>query len=422
LAVFAGDPLDPSAPVRLTISQGTITHNDGKIEIAPLPIAAKPEIPEQFPARYLIKTSRLLSLAGDFAPGEVFVENGKFTDHGPSGITIPTFDVGDAPVTPGLVAAHAGLEGETSPDADAAHLHAADGIAPDDARLRGYRDAGFLSAVLAPSSTNEIAGIASLAPTYELQRATDAAMKFVLTPASRDVQRFPVSLAGQIEFIDSRLRGEPAETNLYLPPILKAGLLAERDRNLRAVCDRKLTAWFEAHNRAEVRAALRLTADHKLRGVLLMPRQIEEMASEIRSSGVAVVVGPQKPHDSERMTRGLAALGNANVPIALGGEAADLRVSAGWLVNAGLSRSVARRALTAQPPEAFGLPPKTGQLAVGESADFVIWDGDPIDTASRAVAVVAQGQRVIAGPEDEPKKKSATPQSEPTPQRRRRGE
>jgi imidazolonepropionase-like amidohydrolase len=422
LAVFAGDPLDPSAPVRLVISQGVITHNDAIVETAPLPVAATPQLPEQLPPRYIVKTHRLLALSGEFEPGELFIENGKLTDRGPSGVSIPTFDVGDAPVTPGFVAAHVGMEGEASPDADAAHLRAADGLAPDDAKIRGYRDAGFLTAVLAPASNNVIAGMACNAPSYELDRSADAGLKFVLTPAARDLQRFPASLAGQIEFIDSRLRGESMPSNVYLPPALQTGLLAERDRLLSAVRERKLAAWFEAHNRAEVRSALRLIAEHKLRGVLLMPRQVEELTDEIRASGAAVVIGPQKPTDSELMTRGLVALGKANVPIAFGGDAADLRISAGWLVNAGMPRPVARRALTGQPPAAFGLPANTAKLAAGEPADFVVWDSDPIDTASRALAVVAQGQRVMAGPDDEPKKRGPAPRAQPAPTRRGRGE
>jgi imidazolonepropionase-like amidohydrolase len=92
-------------------------------------------------------------------------------------------------------------------------------------------------------------------------------------------------------------------------------------------------------------------------------------------------------------------------------------------VNSGLPRPVARRALTGQPPQAFGLPANTAKLAVGEPADFVVWDGDPIDTASKPIAVVAQGQRVIADPEDEEPKKRPTPaRAQPAPTRRGRGE
>jgi imidazolonepropionase-like amidohydrolase len=421
LVAVAGDPLDPSAPVRLTISQGVVTHNDAKIEPAPQPIAATPSLPEQLPPRFVLKTNRLMNFAGDFAPGELVIESGKISERVPSGIEIPTFDLGEAPVTPGLVAGHVGFESETSPDADAAHLRAADGLAFSDRRIRGYRDAGFLTAVIAPGSTNVIAGGAAAVPTYEPGRSTDVGLKFVLTPSARSRDRFPASLAGQFEFIDQRLRGEPSETNLFLPLAVQTTLLAERERPMTAVRDKKLTAWFEASNRAEIRDALRLISEHKLKAVLLMPRNVEELTDEIRAAGVAVVVGRQRPNDSELTTRGMVALGQANVPMAFGGDVNDLRVGAAWLVNAGLPRPVARRALTGQPATAFGLPPKTGQLIPGESADLVVWDGDPIDTASKPVAVVAQGQRVVAGPDDdEPKKRTATPGQQPAPTRRGR--
>lgn len=422
LAVIAGDPLDPSAPVRFTMSQGIITHNDAKAEIAPSPIVAAPMVPEQFPPRYVLKTNRLLALSGEFGPGELFIENGRVVERGPSGNTIPTIDVGEAPVTPGLVAAGVAVAGESSPDADAGHLRAIDGLPLDDGKVRGYRDAGFLSTVLLPGSSNVIAGIATAAPSYDLGRPTDAGMKFVLTGAARDTQRYPASLAGEIQFIDSRLRGEKGESAYYLPPALQSSLLAERDRNLAALKDRKLTAWFEGNSRAEIRAALRLIADHQLRGVLLLPRQLDELTDEIRESQAAVVVAPQKPTDPELLTRGLVALGKANVPIAFGGDVGDLRTSAAWLANAGMPRPVVRRALTGQPPQAFGMPANTAKLAVGESADLVVWDGDPIDTASKPLAVVAQGQRVMAGPDDEPKKRNAPARTQPAPTRRGRGE
>jgi imidazolonepropionase-like amidohydrolase len=362
-----------------------------------------------------------MNQAGDFVPGELVIESGRIAERVSSGMEIPTFELGEAPVTPGLVAGHVGFDSETYPDADAAHLRAADGLAFSDRRIRGYRDAGFLTALIAPGSTNVVAGTAAVVPTFEPGRVTDIGVKFVLTPAARSRDRFPTSLAGQFEFIDQRLRGEPSETNLFLPTAVQNKLLAERDQTLQAVREKKLTAMFEANNRAEIRDALRLIGEHKLKAVLLMPRNGEELTDEIRASGVAVVVGRQRPNDSELTTRGMAALGQANVPMVFGGDVNDLRVGAAWLVNAGMPRQVARRALTGQPGPAFGLPAKTGQLTPGESADLVVWDGDPIDTASKPVAVVAQGQRVQAGPDDdEPKKRTATPGQQPAPTRRGR--
>ena len=49
------------------------------------------------------------------------------------------------------------------------------------------------------------------------------------------------------------------------------------------------------------------------------------------------------------------------------------------------------------PVERFGLPSDVGRLSLGGRADFVIWDGDPLDPAAKPVAVVVRGQRVGRG-------------------------
>lgn len=420
LVVVAGDPLDPSAPVRLTVCQGIVTHSAPNAEIAPRPAAVTATLPQTLPARYVLKTNRLLNESGEYAPGQVAVENGKLTSSLPTSLDVPTFDVGDAPITPGLVAGHVVIDSEPSPDADASHLRAIDGLTADNGKIRGYRDGGFLTAILAPGSNNVVSGVPAVLTTHDGRSASDAGMKFSLIAAARDRERYPVSLGGQVEFIDERLRGESGESLLHMPPSLKAAILGERERTLRALREQKSPAWFDAQDRTEIRAALRLIGEHKLRGVLLMPKQVEELTDEIRSSGAAVVLGPVRPQDADLMLRGVVALGKANVPLAFGGDEGDLRSSAATLVNAGLSRPTARRALIGLPATAFALPATTGKLAAGESADFVVWDGDVLDTASKPLAVVAQGQRVAAGKTDETRKKAA-PAPQPAPTRRGRG-
>jgi imidazolonepropionase-like amidohydrolase len=422
LVVFAGDPLDPSAPVRLTVCQGVTTYEAPGAEVAPAVVDAKPTLPEVLPAKYVIKTNRLLTPSGEFAPGELYIEAGRLSDRATAnGSAGPVFDLGDAPVTPGLVSAHVAVNGETSPDADAAHLYAADGLSTDDSRLRSLRDGGFLTAVAAPGSANVIAGVAGLVRGSALGDIPDVGMKFVLTASARDTERYPVSLAGQVELIGQRLAGVPSHTDLYLPPAVRDSLLSMRDKSMEAVRDRRLPAYFEAHTRAEARAALRLATEYKLRGVLLMPQQVEELADEIQKAGVGVVIGPVKPQEMEPVARGLASLGKAGVNLAFGGgSAAEMRSTASWLVNAGMPRPTARVALTAQPAVAFGLPAGTGRLGFGDAADFVVWTGDPIDATSKPVAVVALGQRLEPGADEMTETKGERRPTTPAPRTRRR--
>lgn len=402
LVVFAGDPLDPSAPVRLTISQGVVTYQAPKAELAAQPWLAQATLPTKLPPRFVLKTTRLLRSNGEFGPGELRVAEGRIGNGGPNGANTPVvIDVGDAPVTPGLVAAHVAVGSERLPDADAGHLRTLDELSAEDARLRGYRDAGFVTALVAPGSANVVGGVVSSVRGANVAEAAETGIKFVLTSAARDNDRYPVSLAGQIELIGERLRGTPSTTDVYLPASVREALLGMRERGLQSVRDRRLTAMFEASTRAEVRAALRLTGDHRLRGVLVNPRQTGEVLEEIRTAGVGVIVGPQRPQDAEPTTQGVIALAKAGVPLAFGGETSDLRTSAAWLVNAGLPRAAARRALLAQPPEVFGLSTATARWTPGDPADFVVWDGDPLDTASRVLTVVVNGQSVARGPVQE---------------------
>src|SRR5260221_5977827 len=178
----------------MTISQGKVTYDAPTVEVSPPAAFAKPTLPEKLPASYAIKTTRMLTSSGLFLPGELHVVDGRLT--GKSDTTGPVFDVGNAPVTPGLVAANVAIAGETAADADAAHLRAADGLAPDDGRLRACRDAGFLTTVAAPGSANVLAGMSAIVRDND---ALDAGMKFVLSSAGRHAERFPVSLARQDE-------------------------------------------------------------------------------------------------------------------------------------------------------------------------------------------------------------------------------
>jgi len=257
LVVFAGDPLDPSAAVRMTISQGKVTYDAPMVEPSPTATAAKPRLPDKLPVSYVIKTTRLLTSSGLFLPGALHVADGRV--NGANGATGPVFDVGDAPVTPGLVAANVGIGGETAADADAAHLRAADGLAPDDGRLRACRDAGFLTAVAAPGSANVLAGMSAIVRDND---AIDVGMKFVLTSAARHTETIPGE-SRRTSGIDRRPFTFRTRTN---GPVSARGGTSQfagpaRITTWRPCASAVLPAFFEVQTRAEIRAALRLIAE-----------------------------------------------------------------------------------------------------------------------------------------------------------------
>src|SRR3546814_13477156 len=68
-----------------------------------------------------------------------------------------------------------------------------------------------------------------------------------------------------------------------------------------------------------------------------------------------------------------------------------MRYNAGNAVASGLDWRAALATITINPARIFGLADRIGSLEPGKDADVVIWDGDPLDTLSRPVAVLIRG-------------------------------
>jgi imidazolonepropionase-like amidohydrolase len=74
----------------------------------------------------------------------------------------------------------------------------------------------------------------------------------------------------------------------------------------------------------------------------------------------------------------------------------DLVREAMFAVRNGLSPTQALDAITIEPAKLLGIADRTGSLAVGKDADFVVWSTDPLDPAARAESVHIDGISVLA--------------------------
>jgi imidazolonepropionase-like amidohydrolase len=359
----------------------------------------------------------------------VLVDNGKVAAVGPAltvGDETPTYDLGSAVLSPGLVAGHSdlGLAGaiDDPADADAGHVRAADVYDPQHRPVRALLAGGFTTALFAPGSTNVIAGgAAAVRLGAPGPLPGNAGIKFVLAASSREADpspspvaggrlgrlggrsegpaRYPGSLAGQVELVEQVLGGKAPGTELYLPRRVREQIEAERRRQVAALLGQKQVALFEAHTRAEVDAALQLIARFKLRGVLVGPEEIKPFLGEIKRLGVGVVARPAQAGDYDRPSVELAEAAAAGVPVAFGSTSAQrLRITAALAVNAGLPRAAAWRGLTTAAGQMTGLPESAGRLVPGGPADLVVWDGPPLDLRSRPLRVVVGGKVVYTGP------------------------
>jgi imidazolonepropionase-like amidohydrolase len=151
---------------------------------------------------------------------------------------------------------------------------------------------------------------------------------------------------------------------------------------------------------ADIRVALKLAQDLKLKLVILGGAEAWQLAPELARAKVPVVLDPTANlPDSFDVIHvrddGAKILAEAGVPVVIStlGEAADvrrLRQYAGIAVSHGLSWEAAFAAITKTPAEAFGLKGR-GSLEAGAAADLVVWSGDPLELSSRAERVFIGG-------------------------------
>nr|WP_246427297.1 amidohydrolase family protein [Sphingopyxis panaciterrulae] len=140
-------------------------------------------------------------------------------------------------------------------------------------------------------------------------------------------------------------------------------------------------------------------------GVKLILEGVAEgwrIAGEIAAANVPVLVTPieNTPASFEALGATLAnarRLADAGVLVAIEGNGnhreREMRYNAGNAVANGLDWRAGLAAITINPARIFGLADRVGSLEAGKDGDVVVWDGDPLDTLTRPVAVLIRGER-----------------------------
>ena len=216
--------------------------------------------------------------------------------------------------------------------------------------------------------------------------------KFVLSGASRSTQRFPSALTGQVDVLTRYFDGEDFDSRLFVPGSIEAAMDKRADALLESLKSGDTIAVFEANTDAEVRAALDIIEDYKLKGVLLEPADLRGSVDRIKALGVGIIARPVGASDYDWYANDLAEVSKAGVPLAFSATTPDaIRGSAAMLINAGMSPEAAIKALTSDAARMCGLT-DSGEIASNKPADLVIWTGSPVDFGARAVSVIVDGQ------------------------------
>lgn len=157
-----------------------------------------------------------------------------------------------------------------------------------------------------------------------------------------------------------------------------------------------------ANRVSDIRAALALGRELGLKVVIAGGREAWRVAPELAAAKVPVIVQPTQnlPSSFEGLNSRLdaaALLSGAGVKVLIStmGEPHMVRTlaqEAGNAVAWGMPYADAVRAITSNVTEAFGV--EGGQVAVGQVADLVLWNGDPLESSSRPLGMWLGGRQV----------------------------
>lgn len=417
LVAFAGDPIDPATAVALVLSGGDVVYRNDQVSPTEddLATVVDLDLPDRLPSRFVLRSRRFVHDDGTTTPGALLVVDGTIAASGETVEAeddVPGFDLGDAVVSPGLLTAHSTLgQGRAvaeSAGADAGFLRAVDAFDPTGRTVRKMVRSGVLRAGFAPASANVIGGAVGAVRLGSDDPVVDPVigMNLVLSAASRNPDRFPVSLPGQVSLIRQFL-GEQGATDpdvrrsldYYLTTPAIDRLDAVRRERAALLRDGQCGAFIEVDEETEVALALDLAEELGSCVALVGPGAIEDQLDRIarlasEGPGLVLVARPMPPGPEQaRRWASIRQAVEAGAGLVFSADdPEELRLLAASAVAAGLPRATALQALAVKEPTALDKPGACWES--GRPADFVIWDDTPIDLSSRPLTVVVDGRIV----------------------------
>jgi imidazolonepropionase-like amidohydrolase len=165
----------------------------------------------------------------------------------------------------------------------------------------------------------------------------------------------------------------------------------------------ELPLLLEAQREDDLRTALRLAEEFRLRLVVLGGGAAGRLTSDLVRLKVPVIWGPLVRFDERLELKGRddatpAKLRSAGVPFAFGtlddqpSASRFLPLGAAETLRSGLSADDALAAITSASARILGVEDRVGTLAPGRDADLVVATGSPFDPASRVELVLVDGK------------------------------
>ncbi|WP_147102721.1 amidohydrolase [Nesterenkonia populi] len=378
----------------------------------------------------VIENAWIVPIAGEPFHGSLLVTDGKIADLGkkvksPRGYE--TVDADGGWVTPGLVDAHVHLgtheEGEgwagddtnEKTDPVTAAVRALDAINPADVGFDDALTGGVTTVNVNPGSANPIGGLA-------------VAIKVHGRIVDEMVLRSPSGLKAALGENPKRVYGEQKKTpatrlgTAYTirKAFAEAQAWAERDEKERGshlvnealgmVLRREIPWRQHSHRADDIATALRMADEFGYELVLDHGTEAYKIADVIAERNVPVLCGPMivsrsKAEVRGRSSKGPGILAEAGVKVSIITDHPVVPIDflihqAALAVKEGMDPVEALKAVTLNPAEVLGVADRVGSLEKGKDADLVLWDGDPLDTRSRALSTWIEGREVYTYNQD----------------------
>ncbi|MFZ5619033.1 MAG: amidohydrolase family protein [Pseudomonadota bacterium] len=379
-----------------------------------------------------IQNARVYTMAGENAGridnGDVIIRDGVIAAIGqdltaPEGATV--INAGGRIVTPGLFApwsqiglVELSLDGEandssTDPETGgdfplSAALDAADAFNPMSSVIAVNRAGGVTRAVSAPEPGAKMFG--GLGAVVDLSGRADSvfraqALQSVAMGAAGIGYNGGTRLGNWAALRDAldEAKAYAANPGAYLMRPRQGGLAIGDLKALGPVARGAQPLVVAVNSAADIRTLIKLKAQYGVNAIILGGMEAHLVAKEIAAAGIPVILNPMRnlPSQFEDLSATLAnaaKLNAAGVVIAFYDPPSgthNLRLLpqlAGNAVANGLPYEAALEALTINPARIYGAADRLGSLEIGKVGDVVVWDGDPLETSTRPIAVLIDGR------------------------------
>lgn len=289
-------------------------------------------------------------------------------------------------------------------------LRAIDAINPMDSAFHNAIAAGITAVMAGPGSANPIGGQFAFIKTHG--RKIDDMI--VLAPAAIKIA------LGENPMTNYGINGNMPSTRMGTAAMIREELFKARqyfkkhsagdcdtDFNMecyRELFERKIPLKAHVHRVDDIFTAIRIANEFNLKLTLDHCTEGHLVAEEIAKSGFPTIVGPslasrnkKEVGASDFKTAGILSKHGITVSLTTDHPVSRIQhlpLCAALAAKEGLGRKEALRAITINAARICGVDNRVGSIKAGKDADIVVFDGSPLEIATKLMAAIINGKIV----------------------------